>query len=88
MNQELAYRVWEWLPARCDSRRVTLPVTAASALNVDEREVRAVLVAMERAGWVIRNAATGRQTGWHRGTRPPGHPADLPLLAETEWTLY
>lgn len=75
MNEELARRIWKWLPARTDSRRVTLPYTIASALDVDVRAVQLALDAMEGTGNVVRNRITGRQSGWHRGA---------PLAAITE----
>ena len=68
---DLRARIWGWLPGRTDGRRVTLPTTIAGALDVPVAEVVAVLHAMERAGHAIRDVATGPQTGWHRGTRPP-----------------
>ena len=71
MNGELARRIWEWLPGRPDGRRVTLSVTIAGALHLPVPDVVSALVEMERAGHAIRDAATGWQTGWHRGTRPP-----------------
>lgn len=65
---DTARRIWEWLPARADSRRVTLPSTIAAALGLSMQEVTATLSELERAGHVTRDRATGRQSGWHRGT--------------------
>lgn len=87
VNAELARRIWEWLPGRTDGRRVTLPVTIAGALHRPVPEVVSVLVAMEKAGHAIRDAATGRQTGWHRGTPPP-QPQVAAVPVDPEWTLY
>lgn len=77
---DLARRIWEWLPARTDSRRVTLPHTIATALGANVRDVTTTLARMEDAGHVVRNRATGRQSGWHRGT-PPQPPAADPAVA-------
>lgn len=78
MSEELARRIWEWLPARTDSRRVTLPYTIATALDVDVRAVQMALDVMERTGNVVRNRVTGRQSGWHRGA-PLEPPSPAPL---------
>lgn len=67
----LPSRVWAWLPGRTDSRRVTLPVTIAAALDVPVRDVSLALLGMERRGHVVRDRATGGG-GWHRGTPLPG----------------
>jgi DNA-binding MarR family transcriptional regulator len=72
VTEDIAQRIWEWLPARTDSRRVTLPSTIATALDLDQREVSVALAEMERGGHVVRDRATGRQSGWHRGTPLPG----------------
>lgn len=65
-----------------------MPVTIANALDVPVGEVVVALSAMEQAGHAIRDAATGRQTGWHRGTRLPSAPV-VPTVNECdEWTLY
>lgn len=68
---ETARRIWEWLPGRADSRRVTLPHTIAATLGLPVAEVSAAVAAMERAGHVVRDRAVGRQSGWHRGTPLP-----------------
>ena len=69
MTDDIARQIWEWLPVRTDSRRVTLPHTAAAALALPVAEVSSAMAAMERAGHVVRNRAVGRQSGWHRGHR-------------------
>jgi hypothetical protein len=75
MTSTDARRVWEWLPKRTDNSRVTLPVTIAASLGLQIREVAAILAEMERGGHAIRDAATGRQSGWHRGKPLPVGPA-------------
>lgn len=83
---DTARRIWEWLPARTDSRRVTLPHTIAAVLGMPVADVSAAVAAMERAGHVVRDRAVGRQSGWHRGTPLPDEtPAKPPA---DEWTLY
>lgn len=67
---DLAARVWQWLPARTDSRRVTLPSTIAAGLEAPVRDVSAALMAMEARGHVVRDRSVG-VSGWHRGTPPP-----------------
>lgn len=84
MNPDLRARLWAWLPARATRSRVTLPGVAAAALGVDERDVTAALHAMERAGHVVRDRATGLRGGWHRGTPIP-HPAPAPPEEPTLW---
>lgn len=81
-----AARIWEWLPARSDSRRVTLPHTIAAALALPVAEVSAAMAAMERAGHVVRDRAIGRQSGWHRGTPIPEPPTNVETAED--WTLY
>lgn len=68
---DLHARLWAWLPARADRRRVTLPGVAAVALGVDAHAVAAALAEMERAGHAIRDRATGTRAGWHRGKPLP-----------------
>lgn len=91
MSDDLARRIWQWLPARTDSRRVTLPVTIGSALDMPVREVIFVLSSMERDGHAVRDQAYGPQTGWHRGKSFPEQ-APQPEPVEPEpvegWTLY
>lgn len=82
-----ARRIWAWLPARTDARRVTLPSTIAVALTLPLGDVSAALAGMERDGYVVRNRATGRQSGWHRGTPIPD-PAGPAVEPEDDWTLY
>lgn len=86
MTGELAERIWQWLPARTDSRRVTLPSTIAIALDATAREVAETIADMERRGHVVRDRATGRQSGWHRGAPLPGAPPAEP--PPPELTLY
>lgn len=76
MNAELARAIWLWLPARTDSRRVTLPDTIAAALALPPAEVRATLKAMDAGGHVVRDSATGTSSGWHRGKPLPAPPPD------------
>ena len=85
-RDDVAAHIWEWLPARTDSRRVTLPHTIAAALGLPVAEVSAAVAAMERAGHVVRDRAIGRQSGWHRGTPLPETQTGPP--GEEEWTLY
>jgi len=71
---ELERRIWEWLPARPNRRRVTLPSVIAAELGVPLAKVQAALERMERAGYAVRDQATGRRsTSWHRG-----HPIPTP----------
>jgi hypothetical protein len=85
MTDDTARRIWRWLPKRADSRRVTLPMTIAVALDLALPDVVATLTAMERAGYVVRDRSD-RESGWHRGTPLPTAPAtDDPPDA---WTLY
>lgn len=85
MNPDTAARIWAWLPARTDSRRVTLPGNIATALSVPTSDVVSELARMERAGHAIRDAARGPMSGWHRGTPIPTPPADDD---EPELTLF
>ena len=86
-RDDLAARIWEWLPARSDSRRVTLPHTAAAVLGLPLAEVTAAIAAMERAGHVVRDRAAGRQSGWHRGTPlPTQEPTADPAVER--WMLF
>jgi hypothetical protein len=80
---ELAQRIWDWLPQRTDSRRVTWPTTIAVALDVAPLAVSQTLQAMETRGHAVRNQATGRQTGWHRGT--PLAPAEREVPEQGLW---
>lgn len=85
---DLSARVWEWLPGRTDSRRVTLPSTVAAALDVPVRDVSTALMKMERCGHVVRDSATGTRGGWHRGTPLPST-LDKPKPPQMEdLTLY
>lgn len=81
---DLAARIWRWLPARADSRRVTLPGIIATSLGADLRDVGQTLARLEAAGHVVRDRAIGRQSGWHRGTplptEQPTQPETLPLF--------
>ncbi len=79
--------VWEWLPARTDTRRVTLPSTIAAVLSLPVASVSEALARMECTGNVVRNSAIGRQTGWHRG-KPLPTVADPVEVVEDDWTLY
>lgn len=75
---DLRLRIWEWLPARSDRRRITDAAAIAAALDVPRPLISVFLARMEREGYVIRNATTGRLAGWwHRGTNPipPAAPA-------------
>lgn len=67
----LARRIWEWLPARTDSRRVTLPGVIAAHFAVTTRVVAETLAEMEAGGYAIRDRAIG-SGGWHRGKPYPG----------------
>lgn len=80
---DLAARVWAWLPARFARDRVTAPSVIAAHLGVDAPQVLAVLAEMEHGGHAIRDRAVGPRTGWHRGT-------PLPALSVTveEMTLW
>ncbi len=80
--------VWGWLPARTDSRRVTLPSTIAAALDIPTGEVSVALAEMERGGYVVRDAATGTRGGWHRGKPLPKAEGDDQPPAEEGLTLY
>jgi hypothetical protein len=84
VNPDLARAIWEWLPARTDSRRVTLPGTIAAALSATHEDVQATLSAMAAAGHVVRDSATGTSSGWHRGTPIP----TLALPAEPVLALF
>ncbi|HEY8372234.1 MAG TPA: hypothetical protein VIL00_05775 [Pseudonocardiaceae bacterium] len=76
-HDDLERRIWAWLPARPDRRRVTLPHVIAAALDTPLGEVQAALERMERAGYVVRDQAAGRRAySWHRGhpiPEPPTH---------------
>lgn len=68
----LERRVWEWLPARADRRRVTIPTVIANALAVPVAEVLAVLGRMETSGHAIRDRQQGQMSArWHRGLPYP-----------------
>lgn len=66
-----ANRIWSWLPARCDSRRVTLPATIAAALDLPVDVVMVQLRELARFGYVVRDSSTGTMGGWHRGKALP-----------------
>jgi bifunctional DNA-binding transcriptional regulator/antitoxin component of YhaV-PrlF toxin-antitoxin module len=85
MITEAERLVWEWLPGRTDNRRVTMPATIANALGLPVQEVVAAIARMDRDGHVIRNSATGRQSGWHRGKPLP---AVTEPEAPEEWHLF
>jgi hypothetical protein len=87
VTDDIARQIWEWLPIRTDSRRVTLPHTVAAVLGLPVAEVSSAMAAMERAGHVVRNRAVGRQSGWHRGTPLPGLTA-TPVEETPEPTLF
>lgn len=80
-----AEHIWRWLPGRTDSRRVTLPATIATALDLPLAVVTAELREMERHGFVVRDSSTGTMCGWHRGKVLP---VEEPAPAPPEWTLY
>lgn len=87
-GDDLVTRLWKWLPARTDRRRVTHPDVCAAALNADRAEIVAALHRLERAGHAIRDRATGRRAqSWHRGTPPCGHASSPtpPAAQETLW---
>ena len=85
---ELGVRIWEWLPGRTDSRRVTLPSTISAVLDIPVREVSRALMEMERRGHVVRDSATGARSGWHRGTPLPAAPVEPMELPQPDWLLY
>lgn len=62
---DLTLRIWEWLPARRDRRRVTTPAVAAANLKEDVTDVATAMDRMRRAGHIVPN-----KSGWHRGPRP------------------
>ena len=83
MPLTLAQRIWDWLPARADRRRVTDPPTIAAALAVPVHDVMTTLESMERAGHAIRDRRTGRRAHhWHRGVP---YPAETAPPAEGLW---
>ncbi len=86
MTDELARQVWEWLPGRTDSRRVTLPATCAAHLGVSAHEVALTLDRMESEGYAVRDRALGRQSGWHRG-KPYPLESTSPDIVEA-WGLF
>ena len=68
-----AQRIWDWLPARRDRRRVTVPSVIAAELNLSVAVVSAALLDMERGAHVIHDA----YGSWHRGV-PLATPPELP----------
>jgi hypothetical protein len=88
VNEDLARRIWEWLPGRTDGRRVTLPGTIAGALHLPVPEVVTALRHMEAVGHAVRDAATGPQTGWHRGTPPPAVEVQVAEEVEPDPMLF
>lgn len=75
---DLHARLWAWLPARADRRRVTLPAVAAASLGVDARAITEALAELERGGHVVRDRVTGPRGGWHRGRSLPAATPDPP----------
>lgn len=59
---DLEQRIWAWLPARSDRRRVTQPAVCAAALDVTLDRVMSAYLSMEQAGHIIPD-----RRGWHRG---------------------
>lgn len=62
----IATRLWEWLPARTDRRRVTSPAVAAAVLGYSLREMLMVYTALIEMGCVLRDRA-----GYHRSAPLP-----------------
>lgn len=81
----LEERLWQWLPARPDRRRVAIPAVAAAALGTTPECVAAALAAMETRGHAVRDRPTGRRAGhWHRGAPLP-RPGAAPRAQEQLW---
>jgi alkylated DNA nucleotide flippase Atl1 len=64
-------RVWEFLPARADRRRVTTPDVIAVNLGLTVQQVGDALASLERVGRIVRDQQDGSRTGWHRVTLAP-----------------
>lgn len=64
-------RIWEWLPARKDRRRSTVPAVIAVNLNLDVLIVTQALHHLEAGG----HAFADHRGSWHRG-KPLNKPAD------------
>ena len=72
---DLAERVYDWLPARADRRRVTVPSVIAVNLDAPVAEVMAVLMELIPIGCVFE----GRRGSYHRGVELPWRqPRDPP----------
>lgn len=87
-DEVLDRRIWAWLPARADRRRVTVPAVIAAAQGVPLAEVLAALERMETSGHAIRDRAQGRRsTSWHRGPPYPCRDGDASgeILQEGLW---
>ena len=69
----LDQQIWEFLPARRDRRRTTVPTVIAANLSVDPHEVLAALLRMERGGHVFADL----RGSWYRG---------LPISPERQTT--
>lgn len=65
---DLDRRIWEWLPARQDRRRVTDPAVAAANLGVSPQEAIAAFARLAIGSHIFRNS---RGQGWHRGMPCP-----------------
>lgn len=64
--------VWDFLPARRDRRRTTVPVVIAANLGVPVRAVTEALLRMESGGHVFAD----RRGSWHRGMPIPEVPRE------------
>lgn len=65
---DIETRVWEFLPARPDRRRVTTPDVIAIHTGVTTQQAADALKSLERAGRIVRDAKLGSRTGWHRAS--------------------
>jgi hypothetical protein len=59
--------IWDWLPARADRRRTTVPPVIAANLGLEPRAVAEALHRMEAGG----HAFQSRRGSWHRGIPLP-----------------
>jgi hypothetical protein len=66
-DQALAARVWDFLPARRDRRRTTVPVVIAAELGLPVAAVIEVLLRMQAAHHVVQDP----RGSWHRGMHLP-----------------
>ncbi|MFB9618861.1 hypothetical protein [Brooklawnia cerclae] len=58
-----AQAIWDWLPARRDRRRTTVPPVIAAELGIPVATVAATLLDMERGGHAVHD----HRGSWHRG---------------------